>query len=330
MNYRRLGRTGLKVSEISLGTWISCDDLSQKECAFRIIDKAFELGINFFDTANVYQNGRAEQILGEALEKYPRESVVVATKVFWPMGEGPNDRGLSRKHIIEQVDKSLLRLGMDYIDLYYCHWFDTEVPIDESLRAMDHLVEKGKVLYFGVSNWTAMQIAEGLGVVDRYLLNPIVVNQSSYNMFDRYIEQETIPLCARTGVGLVAYSPLGQGVLSGKYRKGKTMPKGSRAAQSTIQGAVTVLDYLNDDIRDHLESLHSIAADLRLSLSQLALAWTLRIPQMSSSLTGASSPAQVEENAKGSGVTIPGEVLAKIEGILKSCTYQVKHNIIRQ
>ncbi len=211
MLYRRLGRTGLKVSEISLGTWISCDNLAQKEASIRIIDAAYQAGINFFDTANVYSDGRAETILGEALAKYPRESYVLATKVFWPMGDGPNDRGLSRKHVFEQVDKSLRRLGVDYLDLYYCHWFDKETPIDETLRAMDDLIARGKVLYLGVSNWTAAQISQGLCTVERYRLHPIVANQPSYNMFDRYIEQESLPLCARHGIGLVVYSPLAQG-----------------------------------------------------------------------------------------------------------------------
>jgi voltage-dependent potassium channel beta subunit len=330
MQYRRLGRTGLKVSEISLGTWISCDDLKNKHASIRMIDKAYDLGINFFDTANVYAAGRAEIILGEALGKFPRESYVLATKVFWGAGTGPNNRGLSRKHIIEQCDRSLERLGVDYIDLYYCHWFDHETPIDETLRAMDDLVSWGKVLYFGTSNWTAEQISQGVRVVDRYSLDPIAANQSSYNMFDRYLEKETISLCSGTGVGLVVYSPLAQGILTGKYKKGVAFPKGSRATNSSINAAVQISDYMNDQVLESVEKLRHIASDLGISVSQLALAWTLRKPAVSSSLIGASNPSQVEENAKASGITIPDEVLAKIESVLMACRFQVKHNIVLQ
>ena len=216
MRYRRLGNSGLKVSEISLGSWLTYGGYVDKEQAISVIDKAYELGINFFDTANIYMNGEAERIVGEALRKYPRESYVLATKVRGAMGKGPNDQGLSRKHIMEQCEASLKRLGVDYIDVYYCHFFDPDTPLEETLRAMDDLVRQGKVLYVGVSNWTAAQIAEALSIVDRHSLHRIAANQPLYNLFARDIEKEIIPLCERHGIGQVVYSPLAQGVLAGK------------------------------------------------------------------------------------------------------------------
>jgi aryl-alcohol dehydrogenase-like predicted oxidoreductase len=328
MQYRRLGSTGLKVSEISLGTWISCDKLDEKAASIQIIDRAYQCGVNFFDTANVYSDGRAETILGEALRKYPRESYVLATKVFWPMGAGPNDRGLSRKHIHEQIDKSLKRLGVDYIDLYYCHWFDPQTSVDETLRAMDDLVARGKVLYFGVSNWTAAQIAEGIRSVERFRLHPIVANQPSYNMFDRYIEAESIPLCSRHGIGQVVYSPLAQGTLTGKYRKGAKTPEGSRAANRSIKAEITVGDYMHDDLLAKVEQLLQIAEKMGVSLAQLAIAWVLRQPNVASAIVGASRPQQVEENVKASGIIIPDDVMRQIEDVLSVKSYVIKHNIV--
>jgi len=328
MKYRRLGGAGVKVSEISLGSWISCDDLNAKEDSFRIIEKAYECGINFFDSANVYSQGRAEIILGEALRKFPRETCVIATKVYWPMGEGPNQRGLSRKHIMEESEKSLKRLGTDYIDLYYCHWFDHEVPVEETLRAMDDLIRRGMILYFGVSNWTAAQISEGLRVCDRFLLDRMVANQPSYNMFDRYIEKETIPLCMKNGIGQVVYSPLAQGTLTGKYRRGTEYAAGSRAANRNIKAEVTVWDYLNDEILGQVEKLTQIADEAGVRLSQLALAWILRQTNVASALTGASRPSQVEENVKASDISLSDGLLSRIGEVLDSGAYTVKHNIV--
>ena len=328
MNYRRLGKAGVKVSEISLGSWLSCDDLKAKEDSFKIIEKAYDCGINFFDTADAYSQGRAEIILGEALKKFPRETCVIATKVYWPTGEGPNGRGLSRKHIMEAVDKSLKRLGTDYIDLYYCHWFDHEVEVEETVRAMNDLVRCGKILYFGVSNWTAAQISEGLRVCDHYLLDRMVANQPSYNMFDRYIEKESIPLCEKNGIGQVVYSPLAQGMLTGKYRLGMEYPAGSRATKRDVRAEVTIWDYLNDDLLGQIEKLIQVAEEAGISLSNLALAWILRQKNVSSTLVGASRPSQVEENTKASGVKLSDDILKRIDEILKSGSYTVKHNII--
>ena len=279
MNYRRLGSAGIKVSEISLGTWILCNALEQKATAVEVIDKAYDLGINFFDTANAYSDGRAETILGEALRKYPRSSYVLATKVYWPQGPGPNDRGLSRKHIFDQVHASLQRLGTSYIDLYYCHWFDPDTRMEETLRAMDDLVRQGKVLYVGVSNWTAAQISEALRIADRYLLDRIVASQPSYNMFDRYIEEECIALCSTNGVGQVVYSPLAQGVLTGKYKNGAKPPADSRVLKRNIGAVVTVRDYLQPEFLEKVSLLENIAHDIGVELSQLALAWDPARPE---------------------------------------------------
>ncbi|GIO43070.1 aldo/keto reductase family protein [Paenibacillus apis] len=312
MEYRKLGRTGLKVSEISLGSWLTYGGYVEKENAVRSIETAYDLGINFFDTANVYEKGAAEELVGEALKAYPRESYVLATKAFWPMGDGPNDRGLSRKHVMEQVHASLKRLGHDYVDIFYCHRHDPETPLDETLRTIDDLVRQGKVLYVGVSEWQASQIAEALTVADRYLLDRIVVNQPIYNMFQRYIEQEVMPLSERHGIGQVVFSPLAQGLLTGKYTSVTDLPADSRAAK---------LDGMRKGITEEklakVRELEKVAAELGLSVGNLALAWILRKPIVASALVGASRPEQVIENAKASGVKLSEDVLARIEEILK-------------
>ncbi|HEX7055991.1 MAG TPA: aldo/keto reductase family protein [Bacilli bacterium] len=314
MKYRRLGRSGLKVSEISLGSWLTYGNSTEKETATKTIDKAYELGVNFFDTANVYAHGEAEKIVGEALRRYPRESYVVASKVFWPMGDGVNERGLSRKHVFEQAHATLKRLGLDYIDIYYCHRYDPETPVEETLRTFDDLVRQGKVLYIGVSEWTAAQIQEGLRVADRYLLDRIVVNQPVYNMFNRYIEKDVIPVSAANGIGQVVFSPLAQGVLTGKYKRGAAIPQGTRAADPKSNAWIKNL--LTDDVLSKVEKLTEIARELDMSLAQLALAWILRQPNVASALIGASRPEQVVENVAAVGKTIPQEALERIEAIL--------------
>lgn len=316
MNYRRLGRTGLKVSEISLGSWLTYGNSVEEQNAARTIDEAYELGINFFDTANVYAQGEAEVIVGRALKKYRRESLVVATKVFWPMGDGPNDRGLSRKHVFEQANASLKRLGMDYVDLYYCHRYDPETPIDETLRTIEDLVRSGKVLYVGVSEWTAAQIQEALQVADRYLLDRIVVNQPQYHMFHRVIEKEIIPLSERNGISQVVFSPLAQGVLTGKYKRGASgLPEGSRAADP--KSNMWIHNYLTEAHLTKVEQLDALAQELGISMAQLAIAWILRLPNIASALIGASRPEQVKENVKASEVKLSADVIERIERILE-------------
>lgn len=313
MKYRNLGRTGLKVSEVSLGSWLTYGGYVQKERAVQSIRSAYDQGVNFFDTANVYERGEAEKVVGETLRSYPRDSYVLATKVYGDMGEGPNDRGLSRKHITEQCNASLKRLGLDYIDIYYCHRFDTNTPLEETLRALDDLVSQGKVLYVGVSEWTAAQMVEAHAIADRLLLDKIVVNQPIYNMFNRYIEKEVIPTGLDKGIGQVVFSPLAQGVLTGKYKKGADIPKDSRAAQIKWMA-----DGINDEKLDKVDQLSHIATDLGITVGQLAIAWILRQENVASALVGASRPEQVEENCKASDVELSENVLENIENILKA------------
>jgi voltage-dependent potassium channel beta subunit len=311
MKYRKLGRTGLNVSEISLGSWLTYGGYVEKEKAVNSIHKAYELGINFFDTANVYERGEAEIVVGETLRNYSRESYVLATKVYGDMGDGPNDRGLSRKHIIEQCNASLKRLGHDYIDLYYCHRFDKETPLEETLRALDDLVTQGKVLYVGVSEWTAAQMVEAHAIADKWLLDRIVVNQPIYNMFNRYIEKEVIPMGTEKGISQVVFSPLAQGVLTGKYRKGQDVPADSRAHSKNWKD-----NQITEEKLDKVEKLSMLSEELGCKLSQVALAWILRQDNVASALIGASRPEQVEENCKASDITLSEDVLDRIEKIL--------------
>lgn len=318
MKYRRLGRSGMKVSEIALGSWLTYGGYTEDQAATACIDRAYELGINFFDTANVYRRGDAEIVVGKALAKYPRDSYVLATKAFWPMGDGPNDRGLSRKHIFEQVHASLKRLNVEYIDLWQCHRFDVETPLDETLRAIDDLITQGKILYAGVSEWTATQIAEALHTADKLLLDRIVSNQPQYSMLQRYIEPEIIPLSEREGVGQVVWSPLAQGMLTGKYKKGEALPTGSRAAVEDPSVSGSVQRFFTDENFSKVEQLRAIAERNNCSLAQLALAWILRQPNVSSAIIGASRPEQVEENVKALDVVLTAEDLASIEAILQA------------
>ncbi|WP_226529993.1 aldo/keto reductase family protein [Metabacillus niabensis] len=315
MKYRRLGRSGLKVSEVSLGSWLTYGASTENDKAIKTIETAYDLGINSFDTANVYAKGESEKVVGEALGKYRRDSYVLATKVFWPMGEGPNDRGLSRKHVFEQLHASLNRLKTDYVDIYYCHRYDPETPVDETLRTIDDLVRQGKILYAGVSEWTAQQIQEAIGTADKYLLDRIVVNQPNYSMLHRYIEDEVLPVSEQHGISQIVFSPLAQGLLTGKYSLSNRAPEGSRATDPKSNMHMNRL--LTDEVLSKVEKLDGIAKELNISLSQLAIAWILRLPGIASTLVGATKPEQIIENAKGSDVTLPGGVLSQIEEILK-------------
>jgi len=313
MKYRRLGRSGLKVSEISLGSWLTYGKSVEDNTAEKTIHKAYELGINFFDSANVYERGEAEKVMGKALKEYPRESYVITTKAFGPMGDGPNDRGLSRKHIFEQVHNSLKRLDLDYVDVFYCHRYDKETPVDETLRVIDDLIRQGKILYAGVSEWSAAQIEEAIGIADKYLLDRIVVNQPLYNMLSRNIEKEVIPVSEKYGISQVVYSPLGQGMLTGKYKSG-SVPEDSRAANDEINSSVT--NYFSETNFAKVEKLSEIAKEIGTTLPALALAWVLRQPNVASALVGASRPEQIEANVEGGKLVLSADVIEKIDKIL--------------
>jgi aryl-alcohol dehydrogenase-like predicted oxidoreductase len=314
VEYRRLGGSGVKVSEISLGSWLTYGGSVAEEQATACINRAYEIGINFFDTANVYMRGAAEEIVGRALRDFERDSCFLATKVYFPMGEGPNDRGLSRKHITEQCHASLRRLGVDYIDLYQCHRYDESTPLEETLRALDDLVRQGKVLYVGVSEWTEDQISDALMIAKEMNLDRIVSNQPQYNMIQRRIEGGVIPLCEREGVGQVVFSPLAQGVLTGKYRPGDAPEEGTRAADPESNRFMQQL--MNEEVLIAVDGLRSVASEADLSMPQLALAWVLRQENVSSAIIGASRPEQVDDNAAASGVELPADVVSEIDGIL--------------
>jgi len=314
MQYRRLGGTGLLVSEISLGSWLTYGNAVENETAIQTMDRAYELGVNFFDTANVYNHGEAEKVVGEALRRHPRESYVLATKVFFPMSDRPNDSGLSRKHIRESVHASLRRLKLDYVDILYCHRYDRNTPVEETLRAFDDLIREGKVLYGGISEWTAAQIEEAARVSDRLLLNHFVVNQPKYNLLHRYIEEEVIPVSRRNGIGQVVFSPLAEGVLTGKYLDSKEAPRDSRAANKKMNYFIHY--NLNEQVEGKVRKLKAVADQLGVPMARMALAWILRQDNVASALVGASRPAQVEENVQASGLVLPDDALEAIEDAL--------------
>src|SRR5918994_2128182 len=314
VEYRRLGNSGVKVSEISLGSWLTYGGGVAAGKAAGCIERAYEIGINFFDTANVYMRGAAEEIVGRALRNYERSSYVLATKVYFPVGDGPNDRGLSRKHIMEQCAASLRRLGTDYVDLYQCHRYDENTPLEETLRALDDLVRQGKVHYIGVSEWTAEQISDALRIAKEMNLDRIVSNQPQYNMIQRRIEDGVIPLCEREGIGQVVFSPLAQGVLTGKYRPGDAPEEGTRAADPEYN--VFMRQLINEEVLSAVEGLRSVASEAGLSMPQLALAWVLRQEDVSSAIIGASRPEQVDDNAAASGVKLSEDTVSEIDRIL--------------
>jgi aryl-alcohol dehydrogenase-like predicted oxidoreductase len=314
MRYRRLGQAGVQVSEVSLGSWLTYGGPVEDERAIACIHRALDLGVNFIDTANVYRRGEAEKVVGRALGHVPREEVVLATKVYFGMGEGPNDSGLSRKHVMEQCHGSLERLGTDYIDLYQCHRSDAETPLEETLRALDDLVSQGKVLYVGVSEWSAELLDEARAIQRDLGLDPLVSNQPQYSMLHREIESHVLPVSKQLGIGQVVWSPIAQGVLSGKYRPGDRPPEGSRAADP--EAGAFMASWMDDRVLAAVQELRPIAVDLGLTMSQMAIAWVLREPGVSSAIVGASRPEQVEENVAASGVELPPEALRRIDAVL--------------
>ena len=314
MEYRHLGKSGLVISEIAYGNWVTHGSQVQEQAAAECVRAALDEGITTFDTADAYAGGRAEEVLGRALHGVRRESLEIFTKVYWPVGEGRNDRGLSRKHIIESAHASLRRLQTDYIDLYQAHRYDYETPIEETMRAFDDLVRAGKVLYVGVSEWRAEQIAAALKVADELGLDRIVSNQPQYNMLWRVIEAEVVPLCEKEGIGQIAFSPIAQGVLTGKYAPGAAPPADSRATDPT--GSNFIKRFLGDETLKAVQHLDSLAADAGLSLAQLAVAWVLQNPNVSAAIIGATRPQQVRENVKAAGVRLDPGLMSRIDEAL--------------
>ena len=314
MQYRNLGKWGLKVSEIALGSWMTdLGGAGAAEVARQCIRAAYDAGVNFFDCADAYSGGEAEKFLGTALRDYRRSSYVVSSKVFFPMGRGANDWGLSRKHIIEQLDNTLKNMRLDYLDLYFCHRFDPTTPVEETMQVLSDMVAAGKILYYGVSEWSPVQLCKAFSAIKELHLRPLSVIQPQYNMVDRYIEDEIVAICAENGAGIVPFSPLAQGLLTGKYRKGQPLPAGSRA---THQADRQINNLLTDENLTKVDELAKVADGLGMSLSVLALAWILRLPQISSVITGASKPEQLEANIAASGLRLPQDALDEIERIL--------------
>lgn len=308
MEYRVLGRTGLKVSSVSLGGWLTFGNTVDNATTKKIVHRAFDLGVNHVDTADVYAQGACESALGESLFGVRRSIYVLASKVYWPTGPGPNDRGLSRKHLIESCAASLARLKTDYLDLYYCHRYDPDVPLEETVRAMEDLIAQGRVLHWGVSCWTSAQIRDAVKLATRHAP---VVDQPPYNVFDRHVEKDVLATCAKEGLGVVVWSPLAQGVLTGKYLAGK--PKAARASNAKVNKFID--KYLTPEMTATVKKLASIAQEAGLTMIQLALGWCLRRPELTSVIVGATSVAQIEENAQV--VPLPKDVLAAVERVVK-------------
>jgi aryl-alcohol dehydrogenase-like predicted oxidoreductase len=315
VQYRHLGRAGVRLSAIGLGSWLTYGNQVDRETSAATIRRAFELGVNFFDTADIYHVGAGETELGLALEGLERSDYVLATKVFWPMSDNTNNRGLSRKHIMESIDSSLRRLRTDYVDIYQCHRYDDATPLDETLRALDDLVTAGKVLYTGISEWKPAQVAAALAYADEHELDRIVSSQPQYNMLWRVIEKELIPLCEKEGVGQVVWSPLAQGVLSGKYLPGQPLPADSRAADERASGPIQ--GYLEEKNLAAVQRLRPIADAAGLTMAQMALAWVLRQPNVTSAIIGATRPAQVEENVRAAEVSLESATLSAIDEALE-------------
>jgi aryl-alcohol dehydrogenase-like predicted oxidoreductase len=315
MEFRYLGNSGLKISEITYGNWLTHGSQVENDVATACVRAALEVGISTFDTADVYANTKAETVLGQALKGERRESLEIFTKVYWPTGPGgKNDTGLSRKHMLESINGSLRRLQTDYVDLYQAHRYDTETPLEETMQAFADIVRAGKALYVGVSEWTAEQIQAAHALAEE-LHVPLISSQPQYSMLYRVIEAEVIPACRKLGMSQIVWSPIAQGVLTGKYQPGQAPPEGSRATDDK-GGATFIKRFLKDDIIRKVQGLHPVADELGLTMAQLAVAWVLQNDNVAAALVGASRPEQVHENVKAAGVRIPDEVMSRIDDIL--------------
>jgi len=316
MEFRRLGRSGLNVSEISYGNWLTHGSQVEEDAAHACVRAALDSGITTFDTADVYANTKAESVLGRALKGERREGLEIFTKVFWPTGPGgPNDKGLGRKHIMESAHASLRRLETDYVDLYQAHRYDRTVPLEETMLAFADLVRQGKVLYIGVSEWTAEQITRGAALA-RELNVPLISSQPQYSMLWRVIEEQVVPASEREGISQIVWSPIAQGVLTGKYKPGAELPAGSRATDES-GGKNMISRWLRDDVLTAVQNLEPLAKEADLSLAQLAVAWVLQNPNVASAIIGASRPEQVTENVKAAGVKLDADLLVKIDEVLE-------------
>jgi aryl-alcohol dehydrogenase-like predicted oxidoreductase len=315
MDFRFLGRSGLKISTITYGNWLTHGSQVENDVAKACVAAALDAGITSFDTADAYANGAAESVLGEALSGSRRESLEIFTKVYWTTGPGgPNDSGLSRKHMMESINASLRRLRTDYVDLYQAHRYDTETPLEETMQAFADIVRAGKALYIGVSEWTAEQIRAGHQLATELGIQ-LVSNQPQYSMLWRVIEGEVVPASRELGVSQIVFSPIAQGVLTGKYKPGQPPPAGSRATD-TKGGATFIRRFMDDDVLTRVQELEPIAKELGLTQAQLAVAWVLQNDNVASAIIGASRPDQVHENARALGVRIPEELMARIDEVL--------------
>jgi aryl-alcohol dehydrogenase-like predicted oxidoreductase len=315
MEFRYLGNSGLKISEITYGNWLTHGSQVENDVATQCVRAALDVGISTFDTADVYANTKAESVLGDALKGERRESLEIFTKVYWPTGPGgKNDTGLSRKHIMESINGSLNRLQTDYVDLYQAHRYDTETPLEETMQAFADIVRQGKALYIGVSEWTAPQIRAGVELA-RDLNIQLISSQPQYSMLWRVIEADVVPTCRELGVSQIVWSPIAQGVLSGKYQPGQAPPEGSRATDEK-GGADMIKRFMDDEVLTRVQGLKPVADELGLTMAQLAIAWVLQNDNVASALVGASRPEQVGENVKASGVKIPDELMRRIDDVL--------------
>lgn len=317
MEFRYLGKSGLQISEITYGNWLTHGSQVENDVATACVRAALDAGITTFDTADVYANGAAEEVLGAALKGHRRDSLEIFTKVYWPVGPAPlgcNDTGLSRKHMVAAIDGSLRRLGMDYVDLYQAHRYDSFTPLEETMQAFADIVRAGKALYIGVSEWSVEQIRQAHELA-RQLGISLISSQPQYSMLWRIIEPEVVPTCRELGLGQIVWSPMAQGVLSGKYLPGQPPPAGSRATDEK-GGANFVKRFMTDDVLTRVQQLRPIADELGLTTAQLAIAWVLQNDNVAAALVGASRPEQVAENVKASGVRIPDELMTRIDQVL--------------